>query len=133
MRFVCGDDPAAVFQQFAATLDGTTRFARSRRKAHARFAGNPAGWLSPPRCTPADWSRWSMASLVGTFRSHQVPLSGVKQDPAHLQISQWLRSYNPTSSSIALANSCRNLAELAPTGDRRMGANPYIGGKLLVD
>ncbi len=139
VRFVCGDDPAAVFQQFAATLDwahDTIRAIQTEARTHG-FQGQPR-WPAIVLRTPKGWTGPDVVDGIpvsGTFRSHQVPLSGVKQDPAHLQIlEKWLRSYNPDQLFDRAGKLVPELAELAPTGDRRMGANPHAnGGKLLVD
>lgn len=88
--------------------------------------------------TPKGWTGPHIVDgkvVEGTWRSHQVPLSGVKDDPAHLALlEQWMRSYqigdlfndDGSVSALVLANN--------PEGDKRMSANPYAnGGRLTVD
>ena len=69
----------------------------------------------------------------GLVRSHQVPLANVRDDPAHLaQLEGWLRSYRPEELFDDGGALRAQLAELAPSGDRRMGANPHANGGLLL-
>ena len=73
--------------------------------------------------------------IEGTFRAHQVPLSEVRTNPAHLKLlEEWLHSYR--AEELFDESGClkAELAELAPKGTRRMGANPHAnGGALLRD
>ena len=114
VRFVCGDDPAAVFQEFAATLDwahDTIRAIQTEARTNG-FQGQPR-WPAIVLRTPKGWTGPAVVDgmpVEGTFRAHQVPLSGVRQNPDHLrQLEEWLRSYQP---EIALrrsrAGSCRS-------------------------
>ena len=73
--------------------------------------------------------------IEGTFHAHQVPISDPATHPEHLQLLEdWLRSYRPDELFDETGRLKPELAELAPKGDRRMGANPHAnGGKLLHD
>ena len=73
--------------------------------------------------------------VEGTFRSHQVPLSDPATNPEHLKLLEdWLRSYRPEELFDEQGRLKTELAELAPRGNRRMGANPHAnGGSLLRD
>jgi xylulose-5-phosphate/fructose-6-phosphate phosphoketolase len=87
--------------------------------------------------TPKGWTGPAVVDgkpVEGTFRAHQVPLDKVRSDPAHLaQLEAWLRSYEPEKLFDAKGALVAELAELAPHGPRRMGANPHAnGGKLTV-
>lgn len=71
--------------------------------------------------------------IEGTFRAHQVPLSDPAEHPEHLQLLEdWLRSYKPEELFDEQGRLMPELAELAPQGDRRMGANPHANGGLLL-
>lgn len=71
--------------------------------------------------------------IEGTFRSHQVPISDPSVNPEHLQLlEQWLRSYKPEELFDEHGRLLAELAELAPAGNRRMGANPHANGGLLL-
>ena len=68
-----------------------------------------------------------------TFRSHQVPLSDPAVHPEHLKLLEdWLRSYRPEELFDAQGRFKPELAELAPKGTRRMGANPHANGGILL-
>src|SRR5438552_6394270 len=85
----------------------------------------PKGWTGPKEVDglPAE----------GSFRSHQVPLAEVCSNPRHLaQLEQWLRSYRPQELFTPDGALRRELAALAPSGERRMGANPHANGGLLL-
>jgi xylulose-5-phosphate/fructose-6-phosphate phosphoketolase len=136
-HFVSGDDPATMHQLMAAALE--TVHAEVRRiQAEARAHGfterprwpmivlrSPKGWTGPKAVDGKP--------TEGSWRSHQVPLAGLAENPAHLaQLESWLRSYRPDELFDASGALVPELAALAPVGDRRMGANPHAnGGRLL--
>jgi xylulose-5-phosphate/fructose-6-phosphate phosphoketolase len=139
VHFVAGDDPALMHQRFAATLE--TCYARIRAiqvdaRAHG-VTGRPA-WPMIVLRSPKGWTGPKVNDegqpVEGTFRSHQVPLAGVKTNPDHLrELEAWMRSYQPDELFDANGAFVSELATLAPEGDRRMGANPHAnGGRLLV-
>jgi xylulose-5-phosphate/fructose-6-phosphate phosphoketolase len=64
-----------------------------------------------------------------------VPLAKLAEEPGHLgMLEDWLRSYRPEELFDDNGRLVAELAALAPTGERRMGANPHAnGGQLLQD
>ncbi|MDQ6693890.1 MAG: phosphoketolase family protein, partial [Chloroflexota bacterium] len=143
VHFVEGDEPERIHQQFAAVLDGCYSTIREIQAA-ARSGESPAGAAGRPRWpmivlrTPKGWTgprEVDGLPVEGTFRSHQVPLDNVKKNPEHMAaLQEWLESYKPEELFDREGTLMQELAELAPVGDRRMGANPHAnGGKLLVD
>ncbi len=138
-RVVAGDDPRAVHRDFAATLDGAYAEIRAiqaaARAAGAGDAGTPP-WPAIVLRTPKGWTGPHEVDGVlveGTFRSHQVPLAQVRENPEHLaQLERWLRSYHPERRFDAGGSLVPELAALAPDGDLRMGALPLAnGGRVL--
>jgi xylulose-5-phosphate/fructose-6-phosphate phosphoketolase len=135
--FVDGSDPTEMHQAMAAALDEATG-AIARIQAEARGDGGatrprwpmivlrtPKGWTGPKE---VDGKR-----AEGTFRSHQVPLSAVHTNSAHLaQLEQWMRSYRPDELFDERGAPVPELEGLAPAGERRMGANPHANGGLLL-
>lgn len=134
--FVEGSDPATMHQAMAATLDHCAETIRSiqeeaRRTGEARrprwpmiVLRTPKGWTAP---SDVDGHK-----LEGLWRSHQVPLAGVKKNPAHLaMLESWMRSYKPEELFDESGSLRSDLKELAPLGTRRMGANPHANGGLL--
>jgi xylulose-5-phosphate/fructose-6-phosphate phosphoketolase len=86
---------------------------------------SPKGWTGP-KCVDG-------LQIEGTFRAHQVPLSDPAAHPEHLKLLEdWLRSYRPEELFDAQGRLLPELAELAPRGERRMGANPHANGGLLL-
>jgi xylulose-5-phosphate/fructose-6-phosphate phosphoketolase len=138
-RFVSGDDPMLVHQALAATLDEA--YARIREiQAEARAAGKLTRrprWPAIVLRTPKGWTGPRQVDgkpIEGTFRSHQVPVSDVRQNPEHLAILEaWMKSYRPEALFDARGRLLPELAALLPRGERRMGANPHAnGGRLSV-
>jgi xylulose-5-phosphate/fructose-6-phosphate phosphoketolase len=85
---------------------------------------SPKGWTGPDY---VDGKK-----VEGFWRSHQVPLAGVKENPAHFeQLEAWIRSYKPEELFDENGTLIPELKELAPTGIKRMGANPIANGGLL--
>jgi len=134
-----GDDPAAVLQELYAEVAGAQNRIREIQEA-ARSGSGPVAvgtrWPAIVLRTPKGWTGPDIVDGVqvqGTFRAHQVPLSGVRENPAHLEMLEaWMRSYGPDSLFDANGHLVPDLAELAPVGDKRMSATPYAnGGRLL--
>ena len=137
--FVEGDEPEKMHQLMAATLDvviaeiqAIQKDARengfSKRSAYPMIVlRSPKGWTGPKIVDglPAE----------NSFRSHQVPLDKLATNPEHLrQLEDWLRSYKPEELFDESGKLIAELAELAPSGTRRMSANPHAnGGQLLKD
>jgi xylulose-5-phosphate/fructose-6-phosphate phosphoketolase len=134
-----GDDPRTMHALMAETLDRVVNDIREAQHA-ARANGTSARprWPMIVLATPKGWTgprEVDGRAVEGTFRSHQVPLSDPAGNPAHLAILEtWLRSYRPEELFDAAGALREDLAALAPTGSRRMGANPHAnGGVLLCD
>ncbi|EPR41170.1 phosphoketolase [Desulfovibrio sp. X2] len=137
--FVAGDEPEAMHELMAKTLDTVVEEIGRIQKA-ARQGGetkrprwpmivldSPKGWTGPE---VIDGKK-----IEGNFRSHQVPLSDPAEHPEHLKmLEEWLKSYRPEELFDESGRLAPELAELAPKGERRMGANPHAnGGGLLRD
>ncbi len=132
-----GDEPAAMHQHMAATLDrvfdhideiqgAARRGATSERPRWPMLVlRSPKGWTGPAE---VDGVR-----VEGTWRSHQVPLAEVRTNPDHLaRLEAWLSSYRPTELFDDDGRPIPAINALAPAGDRRMSANPHAnGGRLL--
>jgi xylulose-5-phosphate/fructose-6-phosphate phosphoketolase len=136
--FVEGDDPDLMHRAMASTLDTVVQQIR-RIQAAARDDGvlDRALWPMIVLATPKGWTGPKMVDGLpneGTFRAHQVPLSiSATSPPEHLaQLEAWLRSYRPQELFDTEGHLRPELAALAPTGERRMGANPHANGGLLL-
>ena len=132
-----GDDPAVMHRRMAAALDEmldeVASIQRAAREEHDRdrprwpmiILRSPKGWTGPTEVDglPAE----------GSFRSHQVPMSDVREKPEHLAIlDRWLRSYRPDELFDASGALRADLADLPPHGARRMSANTHANGGLLL-
>ena len=85
---------------------------------------SPKGWTAPHE---ADGHR-----LEGSWRAHQVPLPDVKKNPEMLRLLEnWMRSMKPEELFDANGRLVPELKALAPTGTRRMSANPHANGGIL--
>ncbi len=136
-RFVEGDEPAAMHQLMAATLDEiTTEMAEIQRRAREDGATERPRWPMIVLRTPKGWTGPKTVDGLpaeGSFRSHQVPLADLAGNPEHLtQLEEWMRSYRPEELFDEHGALHAELSALAPTGERRMGANPHANGGVLL-
>ena len=136
-HFVEGDDPEQMHQLMAGAVDQAVaeiqQFQADARKdgltARPRWPmivlRSPKGWTGPKVVNGLQ--------IEGTFRSHQVPLLVDAEHPEHVEVlEQWMKSYRPEELFDEDGRLVPALAELAPTGDRRMGANPHTNGGVLL-
>ncbi len=138
-RFVEGHEPALMHEAMATVLDAAIE--RIRQIQHeARTQGNTMRprWPMIVLRSPKGWTGPGVIDglpVEGTFRAHQVPLSDPAKNPEHLQMLEaWMKSYHPEELFDDQGRLKPELADLAPKGRRRMGANPHAnGGKLLRD
>jgi xylulose-5-phosphate/fructose-6-phosphate phosphoketolase len=136
-HFVAGDEPDVMHQQMAATLDSVLQEIQSIQ-AEARENGvkQVPRWPMIVLRTPKGWTGPKIVDgkqVEGTFRAHQVPLSELASKPEHLQmLEDWMKSYRPEELFDESGKLRAELAELAPKGQRRMGANPHANGGLLL-
>jgi xylulose-5-phosphate/fructose-6-phosphate phosphoketolase len=136
---VSGDEPEAVHQAFAAALDeALDEIAETQRLAREEGSVERPRWPMIVLRTPKGWTGPKEVDglpVEGTWRSHQVPLPAVRENPEHRkQLEGWLRSYRPQELFDSDGRLLPELAALAPKGERRMSANPHSnGGTLLRD
>ena len=140
-HFVEGDDPETMHHLMAATLDaclaeikaiqGEARSESSTRNAMQRplwpmiVLRSPKGWTGPKEVDGL--------KTEGSWRSHQVPLSELATKPEHIRVLEnWMKSYRPEELFDENGTFVAELRELAPQGERRMGANPHANGGLLL-
>jgi len=135
--FVEGHEPAAIHRRMAATLDAVIEDIR-RIQATARRDGfrerprwpmivlrTPKGWTCPKEI---DGKR-----CEDSWRSHQVPMGEMHEKPGHIKVlADWMKSYRPKELFDAEGRLRPELAALAPSGERRMSANPRANGGLLL-
>ena len=135
--FVQGRKPEKMHRLMAEATEKAIKEIKSIQK-HARENGDstrplwpmivlksPKGWTGPKTVDGL--------AVEGTFRSHQVPLHIDAEHPGHLKLLEsWLRSYQPEKLFDERGALIPELAELAPKGARRMGANPHANGGLLL-
>jgi xylulose-5-phosphate/fructose-6-phosphate phosphoketolase len=135
--FVTGSDPALVHQELAAVLE-TCLGSIAEIQRRAREDGNTERpqWPMIVLRTPKGWTGPAEVDGVqveGTFRSHQVPLAETRDNAGHrAQLETWLRSYRPEELFTDTGALRPELLALAPTGERRMSANPHANGGLLL-
>ena len=135
--FVEGHEPGAMHQLMAATLDAIVEEIHGIQNRYRRGEGNGVpGWPMMVLRTPKGWTGPKMVDgkpVENTWRAHQVPLSEPASRPDHLrQLEEWMKSYRPEELFNEEGRLIPELAELAPKGDRRMGANPHANGGLLL-
>ncbi|MFV2104350.1 phosphoketolase [Micromonospora sp. LOL_024] len=134
---VAGDEPGEVHEALAATLDrALDEIATIQRRARSGAPAERPRWPMIVLRTPKGWtgpSRVDGKQVEGTYRAHQVPLSGVRGNPEHIaELERWLRSYRPGELFDATGAPVAELTALPPTGERRMSANPAANGGVLL-
>ncbi|MEV4655853.1 phosphoketolase family protein [Micromonospora sp. NPDC049301] len=134
---VAGDDPAQVHRTLAATLDrALDQIAAIQRRARSGGVVERPRWPMIVLRTPKGWTGprdVDGKQVEGTYRAHQVPLSQVRTNPAHLaELEHWLRSYRPEELFDATGAPVDELRTLPPRGDRRMSANPVTNGGVVL-
>ncbi|KAA0890610.1 phosphoketolase [Pusillimonas sp. ANT_WB101] len=135
--FVEGDDPAKMHQLMASALDeAIAMIHQARRSAYENKSTNRPRWPMIVLRSPKGWTGPKIVDGLpneGTFRSHQVPLLVDAEHPEHLaQLERWMRSYKAEELFDQHGRLMPELAELAPSGNRRMGSNPHANGGLLL-
>jgi xylulose-5-phosphate/fructose-6-phosphate phosphoketolase len=135
--FVEGHEPALMHEAMASTLDAV--IAQIKQIHHDARVNKSAARPRWPMIVLNSPKGWTGPKVVdgrpneGTFRSHQVPLSDPFRHPEHLQqIENWLKSYRPEELFDDRGCLIAELSDLAPTGERRMGANPHANGGVLL-
>src|SRR5581483_6988373 len=136
-HFVEGDDPERMHRLMAETLDGiVAEIRRIQFDARTRGVTGRPRWPMIVLQTPKGWTGPKVVDgqqVEGTYRAHQVPLSDPRAHPEHLALLEgWMRNYRPEELFDDAGRLRAELAELAPTGDRRMGANPRANGGILL-
>ncbi|HEX6649902.1 MAG TPA: phosphoketolase family protein [Pyrinomonadaceae bacterium] len=131
--FVEGSDALTMHQAMAATLDHSVTMIRTaQQEARSSRTATRPRWPMIILRTPKGWTAPSEVDgrkVEGLWRSHQVPLAGVKKNAAHLKLlEQWMRSYKPEELFDSNGALVPELRELTPTGNRRMGSNPHANG-----
>jgi len=135
--FVEGSDPATMHQLMAQTLDDVISEIKSIQY-NARMSGeverprwpmiilrSPKGWTGPKEVDGL--------KVEGFWRAHQVPMGDLAEKPEHLRLlEEWMKSYKPEELFDSNGRLFDDLADLAPRGNRRMGANPHTNGGLML-
>jgi len=133
--FVSGEDPMYMHELMAKTLDKVVNDIKNIKKGNS--LKRPL-WPMVILRTPKGWTGPSVVDgkkVEGTFRAHQIPIIVDEAHPKNLNLlEKWLRSYRPEELFDTDGKLKKEIKALAPTGDRRMGANPHAnGGKLLKE
>jgi xylulose-5-phosphate/fructose-6-phosphate phosphoketolase len=135
--FVEGDDPETMHQRMAATLDiAVAEIQQIQHDARTNGISERPRWPMVILRSPKGWTGPESVDgkvIEDTFRAHQVPVTNFIKQPEHLQLlEQWMRSYRAEELFDDSGKLIAELAELAPKGDRRMGANPHANGGMLL-
>jgi xylulose-5-phosphate/fructose-6-phosphate phosphoketolase len=127
---VAGDDLPGMHVRFAAAL------ADAWQRIQAKKAGSDQPWPVIVLRSPKGWTgpqQVDGVQVTGTWRSHQVPLSGVRDNPEHLALlERWLKSYRPEELFDATGAPIAVIRDQAPEGALRMSASPHANGGLVT-
>lgn len=136
-RFVEGDEPMLMHQRMASTMDWAVReIQRIQRNARRHGDSSRPRWPMIVLRTPKGWTgpkNLNGVRIEGSFMAHQVPVAVNEKHPENIpDLERWMRSYHPEELFDDKGFLREELRELAPLGDRRMGANPHANGGLLL-
>jgi xylulose-5-phosphate/fructose-6-phosphate phosphoketolase len=131
------DDHIDAHQGFAAVLDAALdTIAEIQHAARNEAARTRPTWPMIVLRSPKGWTcphEVDGLPMEGTWRSHQVPMTDVRTNSDHLRLlEEWMRSYRPDELFDDAGGLVAELADLAPEGERRMGALPQANGGLLL-
>ncbi|MES2312557.1 MAG: phosphoketolase family protein [Pseudomonadota bacterium] len=136
--FVEGSEAAPMHEAMASALDlAVQKIKTIQREARQHGQRERPRWPMIVLRSPKGWTGPKVVDglpVEGTFRAHQVPIAvSATTPPEHLrQLEDWLRSYRPEELFDTHGRLRPELAELAPVGNRRMGANPHANGGSLL-
>ena len=135
--FVEGDDPETMHQLMAATMETAIEdIKRIQQHARAKHDAARPRWPMIVLRSPKGWTGPKVVDglrIEGTFRAHQVPILVDAEHPDHVALLEsWMKSYKAEELFDASGRLIEELAELAPKGNRRMGANPHANGGILM-
>ena len=135
--FVEGHEPGPMHEAMAASLDRAIEDIRCiQSNARTNSDSTRPRWPMIVLKSPKGWTGPKVVDglqVEGTFRAHQVPLLVDAGHPEHLkQLESWMKSYKPEELFDERGRLRPELAELAPQGERRMGANPHANGGMLL-
>ncbi len=131
-----GSDPKVMHQKMAQAIESSiTRIKDIQTKARTTNQANLATWPMIILKSPKGWTGLKEVDghpVENTWRAHQVPLAGVKENPDHLALLEdWFKSYKADELFTSNGQLLAELKALAPKGERRMSANPVANGGLL--
>ena len=135
--FVEGSDPERMHRLMAETLDTVIQEIKANQhEARANQSSKRPAWPMIVLRTPKGWTgpkEVDGKKTEGSWRSHQVPLADMAGKKEHVKLLEdWMKSYRPEELFGENGEFKPDLAELAPQGDRRMGANPHANGGVLL-
>ena len=135
--FVEGDDPQKMHQLMAATLEEViTEIRKIQSNARGKNDDSRPRWPMIVLNSPKGWTGPKVVDglqIEGTFRAHQIPLLVDAEHPGHLKLLEnWMKSYKAEELFDKEGRLIPELADLAPKGERRMGANPHTNGGVVL-
>ncbi|MDD2702906.1 MAG: phosphoketolase family protein [Candidatus Omnitrophica bacterium] len=135
--FVEGDEPENMHRHMSAVLEEViTEIRRIQSNARSKNDAARPRWPMIVLNSPKGWTGPKFVDglqIEGTFRAHQIPLPVDSEHPGNLKLLEnWMRSYKPEELFDETGRFLPELAELAPKGGRRMGANSHANGGLLL-
>jgi xylulose-5-phosphate/fructose-6-phosphate phosphoketolase len=136
-HYLEGDDPLVMHRQMAETLETILAEIRNIQARAREGRLDRSRWPLLILKTPKGWTGPGIVDgkpVENTWRSHQVPISELRERPDHLKILEdWMKNYRPEQLFDSDGRLKPDLAALAPTGRRRMGMNPHANGGILLE
>jgi len=135
--FVEGEEPEKMHQAMAAVLDTIIAQIKTiRENAKNNNTTERPSWPMIVLRSPKGWTGPKIVNglpIEGSFRAHQVPITDPATNPEHLkQLEEWMKSYKPEELFDERGQLVQRLADMAPKGEKRMGANLHANGGILL-
>ena len=135
--FVEGDEPEQMHELMATTMElAIEQIQQIQTNARSKNDTTRARWPMIVLKSPKGWTGPKIVDglqIEGTFRAHQVPLLVDPEHPDHVKLLEsWMKSYKAEELFDENGRLMPELADLAPKGNRRMGANPHANGGILL-
>ena len=131
------EDEMMLHQKMAAVLDYTIeKIKQIQNEARNGVTDKRPLWPMIILKTKKGWTGPQLVDklqIEGTFRAHQVPIAVDEEHKENLKVLEnWMKSYHPEELFDENGTLKPELKELAPKGNKRMGANVHANGGIIL-
>ena len=132
--FVTIDENTTIYERHEKMAEALEKCVQDIKEIKKSKSENRPFWPMIVLKTPKGWTGPKIVNgnkIEGTFRAHQVPIS-INDDSDVKLLEEWLKSYKPEELFDQNGKLIKELKDLCPKGEKRMGSNPIANGGLLL-